>query len=68
MDDFMKSRLSSDIMLDSMVYRQGLRFVILTQACAHNCMISHNSQIYNLYNAYEADITDIIEKIKHLKL
>lgn len=67
-DDFMKSRLSSDIMLHSMVYRQGLRVVVLTQLCVHNCMIFHNSQIYNLYNVYEADPTDIIEKIKHLEL
>ena len=67
-DDSMKSRLSSDIMLHSMVYRQGLRVVVLTQLCVHNCMIFHNSQIYNLYNVYEADPTDIIEKIKHLEL
>ena len=67
-DDFMKSRLSSDIMLYSMVYGQGLRFLVLTQQCVHNCMIFHNSQIYNLYNVYEADRTDIIEKIKHLEL
>ena len=67
-DDFMKSRLSSDIMLHSMVYRQGLRVVVLTQLFVHNCMIFHNSQIYNLYNVYEADPTDIIEKIKHLEL
>ena len=64
----MKSRLSSDIMLYSMVYGQGLRFLVLTQQCVHNCMIFHNSQIYNLYNVYEADRTDIIEKIKHLEL
>ncbi len=51
-----------------MVYGQGLRFLVLTQQCVHNCMIFHNSQIYNLYNVYEADRTDIIEKIKHLEL
>lgn len=51
-----------------MVYKQGLRVVVLTQLCVHNCMIFHNSQIYNLYNVYEADPTDIIEKIKHLEL
>lgn len=64
----MKIRLSSDITFDSIVDGPGLRAVIWTQGCVHNCIGCHNPQTHNLYDGYEVDTTDIIDKIKHLKL
>ena len=64
----MKIRVSSDITFDSIVDGPGLRMVIWTQGCMHNCIGCHNPQTHSLCGGYEVDIKDIINTIKDLKL
>ena len=64
----MKVRLASDIYYDSIVDGPGLRMVIWTQGCIHNCYKCHNPQTHNLDVGIIVDTDYIIEKIKGLKL
>lgn len=64
----MKIRVSSDITFDSIVDGPGLRMVIWTQGCMHNCIGCHNPQTHSLCGGYEVDTKDIINTIKDLKL
>ena len=64
----MKIRVSSDITFDSIVDGPGLRMVIWTQGCMHNCIGCHNPQTHSLCGGYEVDTKDIINTIKYLKL
>ena len=64
----MKIRVSSDVTFDSIVDGPGLRMVIWTQGCIHNCIGCHNPQTHNLYGGYEVDTKYIINTIKNSKL
>lgn len=64
----MKIRLSSPLSFDSIVDGPGLRMVIWTQGCIHNCNECHNPQTHNLYGGYEVDISEVINNIQNLKL
>lgn len=64
----MKIRLSSNITFDSIVDGPGLRMVIWTQGCIHNCAGCHNPQTHSLCGGYEVNIDTVIDTIKHLKL
>ena len=64
----MKIRVSSDITFDSIVAGPGLRMVIWTQGCMHNCIGCDNPQTHSLCGGYEVDTKDIINTIKDLKL
>jgi anaerobic ribonucleoside-triphosphate reductase activating protein len=64
----MKIRISSSVAFDSIVDGPGLRMVIWTQGCIHNCKECHNPQTHNLCGGYEVDTEEIINKIKTLKL
>ena len=64
----MNIRVSSDVTFDSIVDGPGLRMVVWTQGCIHNCIGCHNPQTHNLYGGYEIDTNDIINTIKTLKL
>lgn len=64
----MKIRISSPITFDSIVDGPGLRMVIWTQGCIHNCKGCHNPQTHTLNEGYEVDIEDIISNIKSLRL
>ena len=57
----MKIRVSSDITFDSIVDGPGLRMVIWTQGCMHNCIGCHNPQTHSLCGGYEVDTKDISE-------
>ena len=59
----MKIRVSSDITFDSIVDGPGLRMVIWTQGCMHNCIGCHNPQTHSLCGGYEVDTKDIINTI-----
>lgn len=65
---YMNVRLASDIYYDSIVDGPGLRMVIWTQGCIHNCYKCHNTQTHNLDGGMIVDTDYIIEKIKDLKL
>lgn len=64
----MKIRLASPITFDSIVDGPGLRAVIWTQGCNHNCKGCQNPQTHDLCGGYEADIDDIAKDIQKLKL
>lgn len=64
----MNLKISSPIITDSIVDGPGLRMVVWTQGCIHNCKGCHNPQTHNLDSGYEISIQDIKEKIKSLKL
>lgn len=64
----MKLRISSPITFDSIVDGPGLRMVIWTQGCAHNCRECHNPHTHNIDGGYDVDSEDIIKEIKSLKL
>ncbi|WP_042278406.1 anaerobic ribonucleoside-triphosphate reductase activating protein [[Clostridium] dakarense] len=64
----MKIRISSPTTFDSIVDGPGLRMVVWTQGCIHNCKSCHNPQTHDLCGGFEVDTKDIIDKIKSLKL
>ncbi len=52
------------IVEESIVDGPGLRFVIFTQGCPHNCKGCHNPQTHDFNGGEEIPIEGIIEKIK----
>ena len=44
----MKLRIASPVICDSIVDGPGLRMVIWTQGCKHNCKGCHNPQTHSL--------------------
>lgn len=64
----MEVRLASDLTYDSIVDGPGLRVVIWSQGCIHNCYKCHNPQTHNLNSGIISDTDYIIEKIKKLRL
>ncbi|MCC0650563.1 anaerobic ribonucleoside-triphosphate reductase activating protein [Clostridioides sp. ZZV15-6598] len=64
----MKIRMSSTISHDSIVDGPGLRMVLWTQGCVHNCKGCHNPQTHNLCGGFYMDTKEIINEIKSLKL
>lgn len=64
----MKIRLASPMTVDSIVDGPGLRAVIWTQGCIHNCSGCHNQDTHDLEGGFETDIEDIKKQIKELKM
>ncbi|MDK2565086.1 anaerobic ribonucleoside-triphosphate reductase activating protein [Romboutsia sedimentorum] len=64
----MKIRISSSTTFDSIVDGPGLRMVIWTQGCIHNCKDCHNPQTHDICGGHEVEIDNIISNIKKLKL
>lgn len=64
----MKIRLASPITIDSIVDGPGLRAVLWTQGCIHDCKGCHNPQTHDLLGGFEADTDTISKKIESLRL
>ncbi|MEG2985668.1 MAG: anaerobic ribonucleoside-triphosphate reductase activating protein [Peptostreptococcaceae bacterium] len=64
----MMIRLASPITFESIVDGPGLRAVIWTQGCNHNCKGCHNPQTHDKCGGYIEDNSNIIKQIKNLKL
>ena len=64
----MKLRIASPVICDSIVDGPGLRMVIWTQGCKHNCKGCHNPQTHSLTKGYEVDTKEVIDKMASLKL
>lgn len=64
----MDIRIASDITFDSIVDGPGLRAVVWSQGCKHNCIGCHNPQTHSLNGGIVVDTKDIIDKIKSKKL
>jgi len=54
--------------LDSIVDGPGLRCVIWTQGCLHNCTGCHNPKTHDFSGGFVTTTTHIIEKLHELKL
>ena len=63
----MKIRLAGDIQSDSIVDGEGLRTVIWTQGCSHNCYGCHNPETHDFDGGISVDVNDVCDKIKNLK-
>ena len=63
----MKIRLAANLQLDSIVDGEGIRTVIWTQGCSHNCPYCHNPQTHDFKGGEEVNIEDIIQRINHLE-
>ncbi|MGL5718390.1 MAG: anaerobic ribonucleoside-triphosphate reductase activating protein [Paraclostridium sp.] len=64
----MNLRLASPMTYDSIVDGPGLRSVVWTQGCIHDCKGCHNPQTHDLCGGYIIDTKEIIQKISKLKL
>ena len=63
----MKIRLASDLQLDSVVDGTGIRTVVWTQGCGHNCPGCHNPSTHDFNGGFEEDVEEIIEEISELE-
>lgn len=61
-------RLASDLTFDSIVDGPGLRMVVWTQGCTHNCKGCHNPQTHAIEDGKLVAIEDIIAKIEGSQL
>lgn len=56
-------RLASDLLFDSVVDGLGIRSVIWTQGCPHNCFGCHNPGTHDSSGGKEYQIDDIIKRL-----
>lgn len=63
----MKIRLAAELQIDSVVDGEGLRTVIWTQGCKHNCIGCHNPSTHSFDDGKLIDISKIKEDIKKLE-
>ncbi len=64
----MKIRLSAPLQGDSIVDGPGIRAVIWTQGCSHNCEGCHNPSTHSFKDGFLKDINELNEEIKNLDL
>lgn len=62
----MKIRLASTLQIDSIVDGLGIRTVIWTQGCPHNCLGCHNPSTHSFDDGKLIDIEDIKEELNIL--
>ena len=63
----MKIRLADDIVYDSIVDGPGVRAVIFTQGCIHNCVGCHNPNTHSFKGGIMYDTNDINFKLSLLE-
>lgn len=63
----MTIRLAADLQPDSIVDGEGIRTVIWTQGCPHNCPGCHNKITHDFNGGLEVDIEEVKETISELK-
>ena len=62
----MKIRLAADLQTDSIVDGQGIRTVIWTQGCSHNCPYCHNPRTHDFKGGELVDLKDVIKRLEQL--
>ena len=63
----MEIRLAREIESDSIVDGEGIRTVIWTQGCIHNCLGCHHPETHSFTGGFKIDIEKLKEKIKSLE-
>ena len=63
----MQIRLASDLQPDSVVDGEGIRTVIWTQGCGHNCPGCQNPQTHDFNGGLEIDVEEVKEALNELK-
>lgn len=63
----MKIRLASDLQPDSIVDGPGIRTVIWTQGCSHNCPGCHNPLTHDFSGGFLIDIEEVKDELKKLE-
>lgn len=63
----MKIRLAKGLDYDSIVDGEGIRAVIWTQGCIHNCPFCHNPETHSFDGGILVDISRIKEVLKEIK-
>ncbi len=62
----MKIRLAADLQKDSIVDGEGIRTVIWTQGCSHNCNGCHNPQTHSFKDGVEVELDIILNDLEEL--
>ena len=62
----MKIRLAASLQPDSIVDGAGIRTVIWTQGCSHNCKECHNPETHDFKGGFKVDVEDVERKIDEL--
>lgn len=63
----MKIRLAAPIETDSIVDGEGIRTVIWTQGCKHNCKGCHNPETHSFETGFLVDVEDLEKQILTIK-
>ena len=63
----MQIRLASNLQPDSIVDGPGIRTVIWTQGCSHNCKGCHNPSTHDFKGGFSVNIEDINNELDKLK-
>ena len=62
----MKIKLAGPLQTDSIVDGEGIRSVIWTQGCAHNCKGCHNPETHSFNKGYEVEVEELKKEIEKL--
>lgn len=60
----MNIRLAAPINYDSIVDGEGMRAVLWTQGCPHNCLGCHNPNTHDFNGGFITDTNELIEELK----
>ena len=60
-------RLAAPLQTDSIVDGEGIRTVIWTQGCSHNCLGCHNPETHDFNGGYLVDIDEVKKENRQLK-
>ena len=63
----MEIRLARDIQTDSIVDGEGIRTVIWTQGCIHNCKGCHNPDTHSFSDGFLIDVEDVKKALDTLE-
>ena len=63
----MKINLAAPLQQDSILDGEGIRTVIWTQGCAHNCPFCHNPSTHSFEKALEKTTDEVKEELNNLK-
>ena len=63
----MEIRLAADLQPDSIVDGEGIRTVVWTQGCPHNCKGCHNPGTHDFNGGFLMDVDEVIEELKNIE-